>query len=140
MKTARRRSLFVVSYFVAVGLAASSIAAEITRSRGDVDQAAPSTKPVQAETIRLIREDAKSGPVSLKPPAPESAQETVEGVQVLDRFVVRGEKEIPDFSPPRETSLEKFFRTGTISQHVGKKVTTRLWASGDAGLVLSFRW
>jgi hypothetical protein len=42
--------------------------------------------------------------------------------------------------PPPETVMASFFRTGTFAEHVGKKVTTRLWMHPRKGLMLSFEF
>jgi len=56
----------------------------------------------------------------------------------LAPFIVRGDPPLPEVVPPRETSSEKFFRTGTVFQHVGRKTTSRFWIKGDRGLMVSF--
>ena len=38
----------------------------------------------------------------------------------------------------QETPAEAFYRTGTIAEHVGKKITTRFWFASDKGFMLSF--
>ena len=103
---------------------------------------------VQREAMRLIREDAEKKRLAateaakLAPAVKEekSFDQPEEGVVLLEAFDVQGERDMPDFEAPPETTVAKFFRTGTISQHIGKKVTTRFWSSGDAGLVFSVRW
>jgi len=95
---------------------------------------------VRREAISLIRLDAVKKNPSNAAVTKETELPTTDGTVVLDRFDVQGDREIPDFAPPRENRLEEFFRTGTFKEHVGKKVTTRLWASGYAGLVLTFSW
>ena len=87
---------------------------------------------------QLVREDAE------KRSSPESENSTdiqpeTDGVVVLERLIVQDDKQLPEFTASRETELAKLLRTGTIKQHVGKKTTVRLWSSGDAGIVLSFR-
>lgn len=62
-----------------------------------------------------------------------------DGVVVLEALIVQEDKQLPEFMAPRESGLAKLLRTGTIKQHVGKKTTVRLWSSGDAGIVVSFR-
>ncbi|MEO6002455.1 MAG: hypothetical protein ABIZ04_11955 [Opitutus sp.] len=93
---------------------------------------------VRQETISLIRHDAEQQqrPAEVPTAAPANA----EGVVVLDPFDVSGDRDVPDLSLPRENRVEKFFRTGTFRQYIGKKVTTRFWSSGADGVVLSFRW
>lgn len=92
------------------------------------------------EAIRLIREDAvrelaaaedkaKNGEAPTRPPA--------EKVLTLAPLVIEG-KRAEDLSIPPETSFNKFVRTGTLAQHPGRKVDTRFWMRGDAGIMLTF--
>ena len=102
----------------------------------------PNTR-LRQEVLSLIRHDAAQQ--RLPRAAAEIPEENAESpetdrVVVLDPFDVRGERDVPDISVPRENRVEKFFRTGTFRQHIGKKVTTRFWSSGADGIVLSFRW
>lgn len=94
----------------------------------------------------LVREDIRKSSVIRSTDAEEVAVDRGEkaadvdpdDVVMLERLVVQDEK-IRMLIAPRESPLAKILRTGTIKQHVGKKITTRLWTSGDAGIVLSFR-
>jgi hypothetical protein len=61
------------------------------------------------------------------------------GVVVMAPVVVQ-EGRPPELFIRRENQIEKFFRTGTFYQNVGKKVTTQVWAKGDRGIMLSFSW
>jgi hypothetical protein len=102
---------------------------------------------VQSEALNLIRQDAEKQRAAAAV-AEKSSRATAErvgeplegGVVLLEAFDVQGERELPNFTAPPETKPAKFFRTGNFAQHVGKKVTTRFWASGNAGLVWSLRW
>jgi len=60
-------------------------------------------------------------------------------VVVMAPVVVQEDKP-PELFVRRENDLETFFRTGTFYQNVGKKVTTKIWAKGDRGIMLSFSW
>lgn len=101
----------------------------------------PVPRPVvKRELARLIREDAAKANTAKQPAAPNPSSETPTDVVVLERYDVRGDKVLPNFTAPPETPVAKVLRTGTIMQHVGKKRTIRFWTSGDAGLVLSIRW
>lgn len=87
---------------------------------------------------QLVREDVEKR----SSPRTESVADIpsdTDGVVVLERLIVQDEKPLPEFTAPRETELAKLLRTGTIKQHVGERTTVRLWSSGDAGIVLSFR-
>lgn len=89
------------------------------------------------EAMRLIREDvAKMAPVE-KPASQTPPNDSPAEVYKMERFIVREDK-LPDLSTPPETRVERFVRTGTLSAHIGKKVTTRFWMKGDKGLMLSF--
>jgi hypothetical protein len=54
--------------------------------------------------------------------------------------IVVGEERIPSFERRLESRAEKFFRTGTMAEHIGKKVTTKLWLNGDGGLMMGISW
>lgn len=69
---------------------------------------------------------------------PAQREPLSDGVLALNPFIVTAPA-MPS-EQPRETQVEKFIRTGTIWQHVGKKVTTRFWMKGDEGLMLRFSW
>ena len=93
---------------------------------------------IHAEITRLARQAAGITAVvsaSSEPPAGTKPDE--DEIVVLAPMTVT-DKIPPDLNPPRETRAEKFFRTGTIAEHVGRKVTTRFWISGGQGLMLSF--
>jgi len=93
---------------------------------------------IHAEITRLVRQDA--GITTAVPDRPAEApgpQPVDEEIVVLAPMTVT-ERIPPDLTPPRETRAEVFFRTGTIAEHVGKKVTTRFWFASDKGLMLSF--
>ena len=90
---------------------------------------------VQHEITRLLREDAG---LSSKADPGIPPIESPDEVLVLDPIVVT-EKKTPVLPPAlHETPVNAFIRTGTIAEHVGRKVTTRFWFS-DA-LRLSFSW
>lgn len=112
-----------------------------TETMAETGPSIPST--LRQELGSLIRSDAAKA----KAAAPVKTVTNVDpaatppgGAIMLDRMDVRGARSLPEFAPLRETTMETFFRTGTIAEHVGKKVTTRFWSSGNAGLVLSFRF
>jgi hypothetical protein len=87
----------------------------------------------------LVREDVQKDSAAQPTDAKEASHDPAD-VVVLERLIVHDEKKMPVFTAPRENPVAKVLRTGTIAQHVGKKTTVRLWTSGDAGIVLSFRW
>jgi hypothetical protein len=88
----------------------------------------------------LVREDAQKKTATSKVHSEDSRAEDAENIVLLEPMIVIGEKRTPEFTAPRETAVAKVLRTGTIVQHVGKQTTVRLWTSGDAGVVLSFKW
>jgi hypothetical protein len=137
MNLDRSVATMVISLIGAVPILSTGLAEEVPRLFSDASEARRTS--VRAEAIRLIREDAeKVAPQSDNATDSDLPDTVPEGVLRLDPLIVMSDKEIPDFTPPRESSMAKFFRTGTISKHVGKKTTTRLWSSGDAGVVLTF--
>ncbi|HEX2100577.1 MAG TPA: hypothetical protein VHF69_07945 [Candidatus Synoicihabitans sp.] len=96
---------------------------------------------VRDELKRLVLEDVASAPGQL-PPSPASiAAPEINATDVvqLDAVVVT-ERKPPSPDRSRETHVEEFFRTGTIREHVGRTVTSRLWVKGDRGVMLSFSW
>jgi hypothetical protein len=110
---------------------------DIASRKSDTMSASPSA--VREATRALIREDAAKSLVSREPKPPELAGETSPDVVVLAPVVVTVPKLLA-LPAGREPAIDKFFRTGTIIQHVGKKVTSRLWLSGVSGIRLSFSW
>jgi len=93
---------------------------------------------IHAEITRLARQAAGITPaVPAAPEQPSGPKPDDEEIVVLAPMTVT-ERIPPDLNPPRETRAEKFFRTGTIAEHVGRKVTTRFWISGGQGVMLSF--
>lgn len=94
---------------------------------------------IRKEIARLVRQDAQAMKDSSKTTSPEETDYNPDDtVVVLETFVTRGSKAQVIPPPLRESSAQKFFRSGTIMENVGKKVTTRFWARGDRGLMLSF--
>ncbi len=96
------------------------------------------------EAVRLTQtEAADSGmtatnqveKIAVQPPS----ERADDAVQVMDPVVVT-RKRPPEIKVPRETSVEEFFRTGTVAEHVGSKVTSRLWMKGDKGVMWSLSW
>jgi hypothetical protein len=109
-----------------------------------VSGATPARPPVLSEHIhgeiaRLVRRDAGfiATPGKREVQAPPKLDE--DEVLILSPMTVT-KKAPPNLAPPRETPAEAFFRTGTIAEHVGKKVTTRFWFSSAQGLMLSFNF
>ena len=99
---------------------------------------AKSSSTMKTVIHQLVREDLEKRGSSEKAEPLEIRPENND-VVVLEALIVQEEKHLPEFAAPRESGLAKLLRTGTIKQHVGKKTTVRLWSSGDAGIVLSFR-
>ena len=54
-------------------------------------------------------------------------------------LIVSGEKLI-ELDEKHDDAIQAFVRTGTLAQHVGRRVTTRLWIKGDKGVMISFSW
>lgn len=128
-----RRALWPVAVGCLVG--ATAVRAQSERETAS----APPSPTVKEEMIRIIQiEGAKlpAAPVLVTPPARVGA---VSAVDMIAPVIVRGER-LPDLRFYRETRSERFFRTGTFSRQVGPRVTTRCWARGDAGVMVSFNW
>lgn len=91
---------------------------------------------------QLIRENAgKFGLTDIS--SPELSPSPIEprsDLLILERFVVTKRAPEKVEMPPPETVMASFFRTGTFAEHVGKKVTTRLWMHPRKGLMLSFEF
>ena len=87
----------------------------------------------------MVRAPAGSEKTSGSPEGATSPKPSDEETLVLAPLTVI-EKAPPDLTAPRETRAETFYRTGTIAEHVGKKVTTRFWFSSAKGLMLSFEF
>jgi hypothetical protein len=93
---------------------------------------------LRGEMNLLIRADAQQNRSSPNREDPAESREA-DSVVLLDPLIVTEAKKLPDLAVPRENRVRKLLRTGTIRQHIGKRTTVRLWSSGDAGIVLSFR-
>ena len=116
------------------------------QSAGGVAESAPTGDPpfVPAEKMHgkianLIQGDAKAIKLAGKPEPAPAAEKSDDDVLVLAPFQVSARK-LPDLSPPVETRLDKFYRTGTLAEHVGKNVTTSVGVSRERGLTLDFRF
>lgn len=125
------------------------VARAATEEDAGTGRSTPAKHGIHVEALQLIREDAQKRSVAAvgaaaqpaESKSPEHVGEQPEGGFVLlEAFDVQGERELPNFTAPPETKVATFFRTGNFAQHIGKKVTTRFWTSGDAGLVWSLRW
>jgi hypothetical protein len=86
---------------------------------------------------QMIREDH-----SLAPPAvaPTEAEPAVVGEEtlVLEPMIVEEEK-LKNMPPP-ETKAQKFFRTGTIWEKVGRRFTKEFWLRPDRGIGFTLSW
>lgn len=96
------------------------------------------------EAVRLVREEAEAkerarAAAGNANPAPAAELAVAAGVEVMDPIVVT-EKRPPPIRVSRETKAEEFFRTGTMAERVGSKVTSRLWMKGDKGVMWSVSW
>lgn len=100
---------------------------------------APRPPTVKEEMHRLLRTEAANLFVTPAQGTPTAQIAAVSEVDMIAPVIVRGER-VPDLRFDRETRTERFFRTGTFSRQVGPRVTTRCWARGDAGVMLSYSW
>jgi hypothetical protein len=115
---------------------------------------APRTEPMmesaaQAEPkspiSRLTRERLRQVGLAKTAVLDGTKPSIVEGENQPASVVVMAPVVVQEGRPPelfirRENEVEKFFRTGTFYENVGKKVTTKVWAKGDRGIMLSFSW
>lgn len=119
-----------------LGLAASSL--DLAAQTDDAAKKDSKTL-VQIEAMQLIRQDAGIFSSVTQPQAIEQAAADLNEVLLLEPLKVTKQK-IPDLIPPVETFADKFFRTGTIAQHVGKKFTTTFSLRPETGLSIGFSW
>jgi hypothetical protein len=101
----------------------------------------PALESVHWENQLIRKNEGKFGLTDIS--APEVAPPPVaprSDLLILERFVVTKRAPEKVAMPPPETVMESFFRTGTFAEHVGKKVTTRLWMHPRKGLMLSFEF
>ena len=61
-----------------------------------------------------------------------------EGTLVLEPMIVE-EGKLKGLPPP-ETKSEKFFRTGTLWQRIGRKFTQEIWFGRGQGLGYTLSW
>ena len=93
--------------------------------------------PVHLQLNQLIR--AGAGVPSLAAtPAEASPAALGEETLVLEPMIVEEEK--LKGLPPPETKTEKFFRTGTLWEKVGRRFTKRFWMKGDQGIMFTLSW
>ena len=116
------------------------------QSAGGVAEAAPTGDPPFAPAVKLhgkiaslIQGDAKALPASKKPEPETVSEKSDDNVLVLAPFLVSGRR-VPNLSPPVETRLDKFIRTGSLAEHVGRNITTSVEVSRERGLTLNFRF
>ena len=110
--------------------------------------AMPSESVLQ-KTTRLIREDAAraaaQGPADAatvaKSAGPDLALLPSPGEPLVFDPMVVHRKQVPEIPPAvHESPVTEVLRTGTFWQKIGPRFTTRLWASGDKGLMLTLAW
>ena len=126
--------LTIICLIVAASLSADLCAESLSTSASSAQPGFKMKKIIH----QLVREDVEKRSFPRSETTVDMPPET-DGVIVLERLIVQDQKPLPEFTAPRETELAKLLRTGTIKQYVGKRTTVRLWSSGDAGIVLSFR-
>ena len=85
----------------------------------------------------LITRNAQESPLPKDAVKKATSALNDDEITELPNYTVE-ETKLPELTFRRENVVQAFFRTGTIAQHVGKKITTRFWAKGDEGLMLSF--
>ena len=132
-----RALLLVVGLWALGPQGSAQTSTEVTIPRAEAVLAIPPTATIHREITRLVRQRAG---MFVVPPAPDLKTESLEirdDLLVLDPVIVR-EKRTSSLSRPPETAAEEFYRTGTILEHVGRKVTTRFWFSSGKGIMLSF--
>jgi len=97
---------------------------------------APRT-PMQLQLSRLIREEHGIAAKEVAP-AGEVAPVVTGDTFHLEPMIVTEEK-LKNLSPP-ETKVEKFFRTGTLWQRIGRKFTQEIWFGRGQGLGYTLSW
>lgn len=95
------------------------------------------SRAMKGEALQLIRADVEKASSAPQLSPHESSKEALEDVVKLDPVIVREDK-MPEVSTGPENPVEHLIRTGTLAEHVGKRVTSRFWMKGDKGLMLSF--
>ena len=117
-------------------LAGLGVSAEVPKAIDVLDRIdARLTEELDAFDPVLTRE------FSLSDQTPSGTTDTSMSPEVtaMEPFVVTIDK-LPQFQNPPEDPVQKFFRTGTLAQQVGRRVTTKLWMKGDKGVMMSFSW
>jgi hypothetical protein len=144
MKTVRWIPLLPLSFVFLMSVA-------LARAEGGAPGANLALLSFSADPPELVRETSTQPgptelafahqltPIAATTSAPVDAATAPAGVLTLAPVVVRTTRS-PELAAPRENRVEEFFRTGTFLEQVGRKVTSRLWARGDQGVMLSFSW
>jgi len=105
---------------------------------GEDEDAAKTPKTrVQRQLNQLIREKAGIAPLAVAPTEAGPA-DVAEGTQQLEPMIIEEEK--LKALPPPETRVEKFSRTGTLWEKVGRTFTKRFWMKGDQGIMFTLSW
>lgn len=127
-------------FCVASRLAAQSASMETSLPESAGFSVPATTDNIHWETVRLIHQDAQKLKLKHAPVDGDKVAEKSPDMLILDRLVVT--KRPPETLPPPviETPVQQFFRTGTIAEHVGSKVTTHFWLHPELGLRLSFEF
>ena len=121
----------------------------LPRTEPIIESASPteSKSPLSNQTRERLRQLALAKTTALAAPKASILKVGNQGEEdgsapsvVVMAPVVVQEDRPPELFIRRENDLETFFRTGTFYQNVGKKVTTKIWAKGDRGIMLSFSW
>ena len=136
------------SQFLRLGIALLAVGpaarAEAAVSQETEAAEAPQTvsRPQMRKAIaQLIRTEVEHQHLQFTERLPVMASTALpaDNVVQMETVVVTTAK-LPHLSTPRETPVEEFFRTGTIAEKIGRKVTTRLWMKGDEGVMLRLSW
>jgi hypothetical protein len=121
----------IVTLLLALVLLPAELAA------GEEAEAAKQPKTqLHRQLNQLVRQDA--GVVPAAAPVEAAPAAAAEEILELEPIVIEDEK-LKDLPPP-EAKVEKFFRTGTVWERVGRRFTKRFWLKGDKGLMFTLSW
>jgi hypothetical protein len=99
----------------------------------------PVPRDLHAEIVARILAGAHSAHPTPVPPAAAAPPVPAADVLVLETLRVTRDRAPTLPGPDPETTADRFFRTGTLAEHVGAKFTTRLWLYGGSPR-LTFSW
>ena len=115
----------------------SPLCAQVEPDVSDAKTTPARSEPIRIEIARLICQKAVALAERKVPDVNNPTKTEGNGAFILPPFTITT-KRPPKIPMTQETPVEAFYRTGTIAEHVGKKITTRFWFSSAKGFMLSF--